>query len=252
MKIKTKLIATIVSMCAALAVMAVGVWAAATDFTLTVSNTVSMSFLATEAKVSVAGEFEVNDVPVGTYAKTELFNNNTYTGTGTRNADAFLAEIADWKLDSTTLYTEETVEGNPVQTPNFNQPASITYTWTIEPSTPNSYQNDIEVTVTEGGKPSFMVDGKDIFTASYTYTLYDANGILEVEEVQQKDLKMTPGTPVTLDFSNATEGVEKAGTVTKCEVTCTLTYAGTAAAINESTAWQYTILVKNATTPIMP
>lgn len=44
MKLKSKLIATIVSICAAIAVMGVGVWAATSSFTVTVTNQVNIGF----------------------------------------------------------------------------------------------------------------------------------------------------------------------------------------------------------------
>lgn len=44
MKLKSKLIATIVSICAAIAVMGVGVWAATSSFTVTVTNQISLGF----------------------------------------------------------------------------------------------------------------------------------------------------------------------------------------------------------------
>ena len=44
MKLKSKLIATIVSICAAIAVMGVGVWAASQNFTVSVTNNISLDF----------------------------------------------------------------------------------------------------------------------------------------------------------------------------------------------------------------
>lgn len=51
MKLKSKLIATIVSICAAIAVMGVGVWAAQASFTVTVNNTVSLAFHQLDGQV---------------------------------------------------------------------------------------------------------------------------------------------------------------------------------------------------------
>ncbi len=58
MKLKSKLIATVVSMCAAIAVMGVGVWAStAQNFTVTVNNDVDVMILNVQA--DVYGEFAV-------------------------------------------------------------------------------------------------------------------------------------------------------------------------------------------------
>lgn len=54
MKLKSKLIATIVSICAAIAVMGVGVWAASTSFTVHVNNTVQLSFVQLDGTVTMA------------------------------------------------------------------------------------------------------------------------------------------------------------------------------------------------------
>ena len=54
MKLKSKLIATIVSICAAIAVMGVGVWAATQTFTVNVKNTVSINFQNLTGKVAIS------------------------------------------------------------------------------------------------------------------------------------------------------------------------------------------------------
>ena len=119
MKIKSKLIATIVSMCAALAVMAVGVWAAATNFTLTISNTVNLQFEA--AEVIIKGKAEATGLVTPaqlTVAETTLFENGVYVGTtpseesaadGT-NAYAFKQAVEGFQVTNDSLGKDLTKE----------------------------------------------------------------------------------------------------------------------------------------------
>ena len=58
MKLKSKLIATIVSICAAIAVMGVGVWAASSSFSVTVTNTVSLAFVGLDGTVKYSANAE--------------------------------------------------------------------------------------------------------------------------------------------------------------------------------------------------
>lgn len=53
MKLKSKLIATIVSICAAIAVMGVGVWAATSSFKVSVTNNVNINFAALNGNAKV-------------------------------------------------------------------------------------------------------------------------------------------------------------------------------------------------------
>ena len=79
MKLKSKLIATIVSICAAIAVMGVGVWAATSTFSVSVSNTVSLGFQNLDGKVTVSATTGADVVKGGktapTLAETTLFDN---------------------------------------------------------------------------------------------------------------------------------------------------------------------------------
>ena len=60
MKLKSKLIATIVSICAAIAVMGVGVWAATSSFTVTVTNNVNIEFTNLTGTVTVSATATLN------------------------------------------------------------------------------------------------------------------------------------------------------------------------------------------------
>ena len=233
MKIKTKLIATIVSMCAALAVMAVGVWAAVTEFTLTINNNVNLSFAT--AEVVIKGQGTTTGLTLAgdtSIAETELFNNGTYTAnaTGTAadtpaagtNANDFVTTAATWQITSGTL-------GG-----NLNQAASISYTYTITPTTSPSYTKDVNLTVTQVTAPKYLVNGTDVFTVTYTYTT-------SLDGTQVATGSLESGVAVPLDFSNNSAE----GTIDKCVVVCTLNYAGTTASIDVQTAWNYTIAVAN-------
>ena len=89
MKLKSKLIATIVSMCAAIAVMGVGVWASTSQsFQVTVKNDIDVKILSVDA--DIYGEFAVYSQFIG---HTEDGKTNTFaqyyqnTNTGAQNTD---------------------------------------------------------------------------------------------------------------------------------------------------------------------
>jgi len=65
MKLKSKLIATIVSICAAIAVMGVGVWAATDTFSVTVTNNVNLSFQNLAGTVTVTANAAANSYASG-------------------------------------------------------------------------------------------------------------------------------------------------------------------------------------------
>lgn len=79
MKLKSKLIATIVSICAAIAVMGVGVWAATSTFSVSVSNTVNLTFQNLDGMVEVSASATADKYAAGAAAinlnSTEIFNN---------------------------------------------------------------------------------------------------------------------------------------------------------------------------------
>ena len=60
MKLKSKLIATIVSICAAIAVMGVGVWAATNTFSVTVTNQINLAFANLPGTVTIKGMASAN------------------------------------------------------------------------------------------------------------------------------------------------------------------------------------------------
>lgn len=79
MKLKSKLIASIVSICAAIAVMGIGVWAASTSFSVHVENSVNLSFTQLEGTVKVTGTADAYawknyDEKYTTLGETTLYN----------------------------------------------------------------------------------------------------------------------------------------------------------------------------------
>lgn len=77
MKLKSKLIATIVSMCAAIAVMGVGVWASTSqNFTVTVNNDIDVKIIGVNA--DVYGEFALYTQFIGHGQATSATTPNAY------------------------------------------------------------------------------------------------------------------------------------------------------------------------------
>lgn len=98
MKLKSKLIATIVSICAAIAVMGVGVWAATQTFTVNVKNTVSINFQNLTGRVSISAVANADKYADGgaeiTLAENEIFNSATSVN--------YTADVEDWTAASLT------------------------------------------------------------------------------------------------------------------------------------------------------
>ena len=101
MKLKSKLIATIVSMCAAIAVMGVGVWASTSQsFQVTVKNDIDVKILSVDA--DIYGEFAVYSQFIGhtTEGKTNTFAQYYQnTQTGAKSADGKVAFSDRYKKD---------------------------------------------------------------------------------------------------------------------------------------------------------
>ena len=91
MKLKSKLIATIVSITAAIAVMGVGVWAAQSSFSVGVQNSVQLRFS------NISGNITVNASAAADVTK----DNNTVTAL---NAGLYMYEAADF--ESQTKYAK--------------------------------------------------------------------------------------------------------------------------------------------------
>ena len=124
MKLKSKLIATIVSICAAIAVMGVGVWAATESFTVTVTNTVNISV------ANLSGTVDVE-------------------ATATKNGSQFIAPYEETILDTVngpkdeafaidgTVWGGAYLLGKTGETANIDADtteAVLTYTFTFTPA----------------------------------------------------------------------------------------------------------------------
>lgn len=175
MKLKSKLIATIVSICATIAVMGVGVWAATQSFTVTVTNTISLSFVNLEGAVSVKASTGVDNTVSGgatpSLTATTMYDN----GTETYNAIS-ASETADKNL--------QFKGANFFNTTNVDKDtsyATVLYEFTY---TANDASSSLtSVTVSETGTPA--VTG-DVLTVAY----------YAKAEGQTKWTKLTSGTAV--------------------------------------------------------
>lgn len=237
MKIRTKLIATIVSMCAALAVMAVGVWAATTQFTVNVTNTVNFAFetgeYVVEAQATATKKVGEADSDItAAYPNTELFNKKVIAGAyneatealGTFNTWTTNAKLVDATAGAATI-TEDTTE------------AKIQYIFKLTPSTGNSYANDIVFTLTQNTVPA---------PKGFTNTVA-GDGFAAVYEVSTNGTDyyaITSGTAYTADFAKEDY---TAGTQTEVYIRCTLTYKNTnGKAVKVDTDWSFSLVFNNA------
>lgn len=235
MKIRTKLIATIVSMCAALAVMAVGVWAATTQFAVNVTNTVNFAFetgeyvVAAEATATKKVGATDSDITAA-YPNTELFNKKVIAGAYNEAAES-LGTFNTWTTNAklvdtgTATITEDTTE------------AKIQYIFKLTPSAENSYANDIVFTLTQNTVPA---------PKGFTNTVA-GDGFAAVYEVSTNGTDyyaITSGTQYTADFAKEDY---TAGTQTEVYIRCTLTYKNTnGKAIKVDTDWSFSLVFDNA------
>lgn len=169
MKLKSKLIATIVSICAAIAVMGIGVWAATDSFTVTVTNTVNISVsnlsgtitataTAVETTTKEDGTFEAdafNNVEIYNSASdnADLANNNASIGVSGEHAWNG-AGLFDGQIDSETTS------------------AVLTYTFVYTPT--GDAAGNIEVAITNVTLPT----NEGGATLAYSYTINGEGGEL--------------------------------------------------------------------------
>lgn len=179
MKLKSKLIATIVSICAAIAVMGVGVWAATSSFTVTVTNTVSLSFVNLEGSVSVKASTGAEVLADGglepTLASTVLYDN----GDTKYNAISANATAAGGNL--------QFAGADFLKTANIDENtdyAAVMYEFTYTAN--DAAESATSVTVTETAAPA--VSG-NVLTITY----------YAKAEGQTKWTALTSGTAVTVE-----------------------------------------------------
>lgn len=178
MKLKSKLIATIVSICAAIAVMGVGVWAATQSFTVTVTNTISLSFVNLEGSVSVKASTGVDSTVDG--GSTPSLTSTTMYDNGTETYNTISA-------DETAGTNLQFAGANFLNTTNVNKDtsyATVLYEFTY---TANDTSSSLtSVTVTETAAP--IVTG-DVLTIAY----------YAKAEGQTKWIELTSGNAVTVE-----------------------------------------------------
>ena len=193
MKLKSKLIATIVSICAAIAVMGVGVWAATDDFTVTVTNTVNIAISNLSGKVTVATEAKVDGSDAG-YTEldpetTGLIFDSEGAATGVQDATAIInsQDAAEHQYEGADLFTK-TADGGKIT--NTVKSATLKYTFVYTPhGTP---AGKTKVTIT----PTTLPNDTTTNVMSYTYKI---NGAADATALAQ-------GTPVVEEVA-ATETI---------------------------------------------
>ena len=175
MKLKSKLIATIVSICAAIAVMGVGVWAASANFSVTVTNTVSLAFAGIDGKVEVKAE-------------AEQFGATT-SGEGAVNAATPTANLKIYDSADSTKVNAVNV-GNCTLAGFFDdekgyingdtKAAALMYTFTYTASTEVAEGAAvIGYKVTSTGNAQGTIAGKDAF--AYSYYINGGSGFVKME-----------------------------------------------------------------------
>lgn len=181
MKLKSKLIATIVSICAAIAVMGVGVWAAQSSFTVTVTNTVNLDFqnLAGTVKVSANAGADTKGAKAPATTEVEdflIYDSNAQASTYVTTITA-ATEVADGQTfagiaDFMTTYKESTsgaYESGYIA--QDTQKALVSYTFTYNAHA-DAKSGGIQITVDETAKPQVTSNGTDnLVGTAYYYSV---------------------------------------------------------------------------------
>ena len=168
MKLKSKLIATIVSICAAIAVMGVGVWAATSSFTVSVTNNVNIEFTRLTGTVTVNATAKTGE-SVATLAdkidalEAELYTEATTDAQKTQTISAATGDANHHQWAGADLLTTANVDAN-------TKYAQLQYVFTYTPST---QAGDAFTTVTISGINEIS-DGQG-GTITYTYQIGSTN-----------------------------------------------------------------------------
>lgn len=190
MKLKSKLIATIVSICAAIAVMGVGVWAATQTFTVNVKNTVSINFANLTGKVTISAVANADKYADGgaeiTLAENEIFNSATSVN--------YTADVEDWTAASLTAPADK--DGSKFLSNTYvdatTTKAAVAYTIKYTPNEGAVAENNSVTVKLAGGATIPTVSGATIAVKYYvkagtdakwselTTTGYTANGNEEI------------------------------------------------------------------------
>lgn len=179
MKLKSKLIATIVSICAAIAVMGVGVWAASGSFTVKVSNTVTMAFASLDGTVSVSAtsvtKGSTKDATPATMAETEV-----YGATAGRTAQSVeLSTLGSKSADVLSFFVggdEKYIDGNTTA-------AVLEYTFKYTKSeNVAAGAAVVGYSIVASDAPSGMLGSKEAFSVKYYLSAGD--GWVEMQGTQ--------------------------------------------------------------------
>lgn len=183
MKLKSKLIATIVSICAAVAVMGVGVWAASTNFEVTVTNQVGFTFVGLDGTVKVSTAHSLDNA-------TAAYTTES-TGLGSKNLAGKVLYDGATATEPRTIKTisSEAEAGNNIQfeaadmfTQDYLTSKTIKgylqYTFEYDaPTTVNAGESIISISVEQTSAPEATVNNKNAFDVYYMLTADGTNYI---------------------------------------------------------------------------
>jgi len=176
MKLKSKLIATIVSICAAIAVMGVGVWAATSSFDVTVTNNVGFSFLALDGTVTISGAAQGNNLSDDAPEALTGTTGNLYDGTATeavhatvgKNVDGGATYDINWA--GADFFKDGFITGNTTK-------AALEYTIVFDANEGGvADTNKINIKITQNGEtPSAPLSTGNAFEVFYFIGTTDSN-----------------------------------------------------------------------------
>lgn len=212
MKLKSKLIATIVSICAAIAVMGVGVWAAAGSFKVSVENTISLSFTQLDGDVSVATTHGGDDLTETAIAELAHATNVIYDASEATEADkekTIKAADGDVTYAGTNFFTETYLTAN-------TNAAFLQYEFKY--TAPAGVSRDTmstSVTVTEASKPTATIGSTQVFDVRYFISVNGTEWVqLESATAVYVDAADTFYVRAICAYKNGVEGTTAATSIT--------------------------------------
>lgn len=225
MKMRSKLIATIVSMCAAVAVMAVGVWAATSSFSVTISNTINIAAYNTHGAVNVWTVGAENNV-----AKKAAYFNSELKGqtveTVVYDANGYVQSTIRALNEGADASTQPGLGDFAVNPSGDVVDGSQIVVWVEYVQTAGEFMNDTEFRVTDN-----TAAYSDHITAAYYFTLSDSAEIAAMTPI-------TAGTGYGVNTADGTALVSN-GTF---YVVAVLTYSNASnVSVNESVTWSFTV-----------
>ena len=189
MKLKSKLIATIVSICAAVAVMGVGVWAAGSSFEVTVTNNVAFSFVGLDGTVKLT---TANVADNETAAQTNISNETLYDGSETvinKIQNANVGEETTTLAHNIVNYFQKDAAGCGIDAKTKG--AYVEYTFTYDAASVTANTVSTKVTVTQDSSTTPTLNQTDASFKIY-YLISTDNSTW---------VQLTSGTAVYVDAS---------------------------------------------------